>query len=148
MEIVQPLVVMVSKLSSEVHRHRIDNEILMTQLRELLQAPSPLPSTRRKAASSAIAINATAKSYRDVVCAVGCNASVAVVTAPPRNSLLEPTIVTGENISDGDFVTVARKKLPPKKHRVAMIGETLLLSLLCRRGSAGSLFLFLGFPLM
>jgi hypothetical protein len=40
MELVQSLVVMVSKLSSEVQQLRIDNETLKTQLRDLQRVPS------------------------------------------------------------------------------------------------------------
>jgi hypothetical protein len=40
MDLVQFLVVMVSKLSSEVKQLRIDNETLKTQLRDLQQVPS------------------------------------------------------------------------------------------------------------
>jgi hypothetical protein len=68
MEMVQSLVVMVSKLSSEVHQLKINNKTMKTQLCELQQAPSHVPSTQREADSSTIAINATAKSYKDVVC--------------------------------------------------------------------------------
>jgi hypothetical protein len=39
-EMVQPLVVMVSKLRSEVQQLTIDNNTLKTQLRDLQQAPS------------------------------------------------------------------------------------------------------------
>jgi hypothetical protein len=87
MEMVQSLVVMVSKLSSEVQQLRIDDDILKTQLRDLQQAPSHVPSTQCEAASSAIANNATAKSYRDVACAVGGNPGATMVTAPARNFL-------------------------------------------------------------
>jgi hypothetical protein len=45
MELVQSLVVMVSKLSSEVQQLRIDNETLKTQLRDLQQVPSHVSST-------------------------------------------------------------------------------------------------------
>ncbi|XP_023708051.1 synaptosomal-associated protein 25 [Cryptotermes secundus] len=104
------------------------------QLRELQQAPSHVQSTRREAATSA---TATAKSYRDVVWAVNGNPSVSKATAPGMNSLPEPSVVTGENPSGGDFVTVVKKKrVAPslvntvntvantsKKRRVAMIGS-------------------------
>jgi hypothetical protein len=46
-----------------------------------------VPSTRREAAPCAIATNATAKSYRDVLCAVGGNPDAAAVTAPSRSYL-------------------------------------------------------------
>jgi hypothetical protein len=72
MEMVQSLVVMVSKLNSEVQQPRIDNETMKT-LRNLQQAPSHVPSTRHEVASSAIANKVTAKSYRDCVCTVGDN---------------------------------------------------------------------------
>jgi hypothetical protein len=65
MEMVQSLVVMVTKLSSEVQQLRIDNEAMKTQLRELQQAPSRVQSTWHEADTSAIT---TAKSNRDVVC--------------------------------------------------------------------------------
>jgi hypothetical protein len=67
-------------------------------------------STRCEAASCAIATKSMAKSYRDVVCAVSANPEAAVVTAPGRISLHERSIVSGDNPSDGDFVTVRRKK--------------------------------------
>jgi hypothetical protein len=51
-----------------------------------------------------------AKSYRDVVCALGCNPEATVVTAPARISLPEQSIVSGDNSSDGDFVILVRKK--------------------------------------
>jgi hypothetical protein len=56
MEMVDSLVVMVSKLSSEVQQLRID-DTLKTQLRDLQQAPTHVPSTRAEAALSAIANN-------------------------------------------------------------------------------------------
>jgi hypothetical protein len=161
MEMVQSLVVMMSKLNSEVHQIRVDNDTLKTQLRELQKAPSHVPSTRRDAASSAIANNATAKSYRDVVCAVGGNHSVTVVTAPPRNSLLEPSIVTGEKPSDGDVVTVVKKKrvtpspantaavaITSKILRIAMIGvrSSSSLSVVQKRVRRKSLFVSRFFP--
>jgi hypothetical protein len=108
MEMVQSLVVMVSKLSSEVQQLRID-KTLKTQLRDLQQVPSHVTSTC-EAASCAIATNSAAKSYRDVVCPVSGKAEAATVTVPPRNSLRERSIVSGDNSSDGDFVTVVRKK--------------------------------------
>jgi hypothetical protein len=109
MEMVQSLVVMVSKLSSEVQQLRT-NETLKTPLCDLQQVPSHVPSTRRDTASWTIATNSMAKSYRDVVCAVGGNPEAAMVTAPVRNSLPERSIVSDDNPSDGDFVTVVRKK--------------------------------------
>jgi hypothetical protein len=54
--------------------------------------------------------NAAAKSYRDVVYAVCGNPGVTFVAAPARNLLHESSIVTGEIPSDGDFLTVVRKK--------------------------------------
>jgi hypothetical protein len=60
MEIVNSLVVMVSKFSSEEQQLRNDNEAL-TQLRDLHQAPSPVSAVGREVASSASANNATAK---------------------------------------------------------------------------------------
>jgi hypothetical protein len=104
METVRSLVVMVSKLSSDVQRLRTENKTLKTQLRRLQQEPSHVPSIRREAASSAVANKATAKSYRNVVRIVGGNPGATVLTAPARN------IVTGENFSDDDFVTVVRTK--------------------------------------
>jgi hypothetical protein len=104
---------MVSKLSSEVQQLRINNETLKTQLCDLQQVPSHVPSTRstqREAASWTIATNSMAKSYRDVVCAVGGNPEAAVVTAPVRNSLPERSIASDDSPSVGDFVTVVRKK--------------------------------------
>jgi hypothetical protein len=49
---------------------------------------------RREVASSAAAINATAKWYRDIVCVVGGNPGA---TAPTRNFQPELSTVTGEN---------------------------------------------------
>jgi hypothetical protein len=124
MEMVQSLVVMVSKLSSEVQQLRID-ETLKTQLRDLRQVPSHVPSTQGEAASCAIATNSTAKSYRDAVCAVGGNPEDAVVTALARNSLPEPSIVSGDNPSEGDFVTVVRKnRVTPSPVSTAAVANT------------------------
>jgi hypothetical protein len=69
-----------------------------------------VPSTRREVASSAAANNATAKSYRDVVRTVGGNPGARAVTAPARNFLPELSIVTRENSTDVELVTVVRKK--------------------------------------
>jgi hypothetical protein len=125
MELVQSLVVIVSKLSSEVQQLRIDNETLKTQLCDLQQVPSHVPSTQREAASCAIVTNTTAKSYRDVVCAVGGYPEAAVVTAPSRNSLPERSIASGDNPSDGDFVTVVRKKrVTPSPVGIAAVANT------------------------
>jgi hypothetical protein len=79
MKMVQSLVMMVSTLSSEVQQLRIDSDTLKTQLRDLQQAPSHVPSIQREAVSSAIANTATAKSYRDVVCAVRGNPGVTAI---------------------------------------------------------------------
>jgi regulator of replication initiation timing len=105
MEMVQSLIKMVSKLCDEVQQLRIDNADMKTQLRELQQLPSHAPSTRSGAPTPAIATNATAKSYRDVVCAEGGNPSVDKVAATVGIPLPEAPIVTGD-----DFVTVVRKK--------------------------------------
>jgi hypothetical protein len=51
-----------------------------------------------------------AKSYGEVVCAVGGNPEAAVVTGPANISLPERSIVPGDNPSDCDSVTVVRKK--------------------------------------
>ena len=130
MEIVQPLVVMVSKLSSEVQQVRIDNKTMKVQLRELQQAHTHVQSTRHEAATTPIP---SARSYRDVVCVVDGKPNVAKVTAPAINSLPEPSLVMGENPSSEDYVTVVKKWVTPspvntalanttKKARVAMIG--------------------------
>jgi hypothetical protein len=135
MEMVQSLIVMVTKLSSKVHLLRIDNDTLKKQLHDLQQAPPQVPPTRGDAA-----LSAAAKSYRDVLCAVDGNPRATAVTAPARSPIPEPAIVTGETPSDGDFVTVVKKKRvnpspaavanTTKKPRVAMIGvRTHLLSL-------------------
>jgi hypothetical protein len=129
MEMIQSLVVVVIKFSSEVQQLRIDNETLKMQLRDLQQVPSHVPYTRLEAA------NNTAKSYRDVVCTVGGNPEAAVVPAPARISLPERSVVSGDNHSDCDFLTVVRKKrVTPspvstaafanttKKPRIAIIG--------------------------
>jgi hypothetical protein len=50
------------------------------------------------------------KSHRDVVCAVGGNPGAIAVTARARNFVPKSSIVTGENFSDGGFVTVVRKE--------------------------------------
>jgi hypothetical protein len=113
MDIVKSSVVMVSKLSSEMQQLRIDNETLKTQLRHLQQASSHVPSIRREVASSVAANNTTVKSYRDVVCTMGGNPGA---TAPARNFLPQSSIVTGEIFSDGDFVTVVRRKLVSSSH--------------------------------
>jgi hypothetical protein len=84
MEMVKALVVMVSKLSSEVQQLRTDKGTLKTQLRDLQQAPSYVPSMRREVVSSAAANNATAKSYGDFVCTVDGNPGA---TASTRNFL-------------------------------------------------------------
>jgi hypothetical protein len=110
MEFVQSLVVMLSKFSSDMQQLEINNETLKTQLRDLQQVPSHVPSTQREAASCAIATNSTTKLYRGVVCAVGGNPEAAVITVPAGNSLPERSIVSGDNPSDGDFVMVVRKK--------------------------------------
>jgi hypothetical protein len=67
MEMVRSLVDIVSTFSSEVHQLRVDNETLRTQLRELQQVPSHVPSTPREAAPCAGATNAITKSYRDAL---------------------------------------------------------------------------------
>jgi hypothetical protein len=149
MEMVQTLVEMLSNLTSEVKQLRIDNEAMKVQLRELQQAPSHVQSTQREAATSAIT---TAKSYRDV-CAESGSPSVAKVTAPGMNSLPEPSVVTGETPSGGDFVTVVKKKRlasalvssvanTSKKPRVAMIGvrSSSSLSVVQKRVRMKSLF--------
>jgi hypothetical protein len=118
------LVVMVSKLSSEVTQLRF-NETLKTQLCDLQQVPSHVPSTQQDAASCAIATNSTAKSYRDVVCALSGKPDTAVVTALATNSLPEQSIVLGDNPSDGDFVTVVRKKqITPYPVSTAAVANT------------------------
>jgi hypothetical protein len=88
----------------------MDNDALKMQLRNIQQAPSHVPIIQGEAASSAIANNAVAKSYRDVVCAAVGNPGATTVAAPARNLLPESSIETGENPSGGDFVTVVRKK--------------------------------------
>ena len=153
MEMVQSIVVMLSNLSSEVKQLRIDNEAMKMQLREFQQAPSHVQPTRREAGTST---SLAAKSYRDVVCAVNGNPSVPKVAAPGINSLPEPSVVTGENPSGGDFVTVVKKKrVAPspvstvhavantsKKPRVAMIGvrSSSSLSVVQKRVRMKSLF--------
>jgi hypothetical protein len=135
MNMVKSLVAMVSKLSSEVQQLRNDNETLKIQLRDLHQAPSHMPLIRREVASSAAGNSATAKSYRDVVASMGGNPGATVVSAPPRNSVPESSIVTGEITPDDGFVTVLRKKRvnpspvstsaisnTTKKPRIPMIG--------------------------
>ncbi|PNF33519.1 hypothetical protein B7P43_G17640, partial [Cryptotermes secundus] len=107
-EMVQSIVVMLSNLSSEVQQLRIDNEAMKMQLRELQRTPSHVQLTRREAGTSTLI---TAKSYRDVVCVVNGNHSVAKVAAPAMFSLPEPSVVTGENPSGGDFVTVVKKEV-------------------------------------
>jgi hypothetical protein len=82
MQTVKSLVTIVPKLSSEVQQLRIDNETWKTQLRDLQQASSHVPSIRREVASSA-----ATKSCRDVACAVGGNTGATAVTAPDRNFL-------------------------------------------------------------
>jgi hypothetical protein len=128
MEMVQSLIVMVTKLSSEVHLLGIDNDTMKKQLHDLQQALPHVPPTRREATSSAVG-----KSYRDVLCAVDGNpraiAFTALATSPIP--LPEPPIVMGETSSD-DFVTLVKKKRvnpshaavanKTKKSRVAMIG--------------------------
>ena len=73
------------------------------------------------------------------------NPSDVMVAAPSVNSLPEPSIMTGENPSGGDFITVVKKKrVAPalvntantvastsKKPRVAMIGVRRSSSLCC-----------------
>jgi hypothetical protein len=81
MEMVQSLIVTVSELGSEVQQLRMD-VALKTQLRDYQQAPTHVPSIQRVAVSSAIANNATAKSYRDVVCAAGGNPGATAAVAP------------------------------------------------------------------
>jgi hypothetical protein len=105
---------MVSKLSSEVQQLRIDNETLKTQLRDLQQVPSHVPSARRDAASCAIA------SYRDVVCSVSGNPETAVVIAPARNSLPARSIVSGDIPSDG----VGKKPITPSPVGTAAVNNT------------------------
>ncbi|XP_023703785.1 uncharacterized protein LOC111862535 [Cryptotermes secundus] len=153
MEMVQSIIVMLSNLSSEVQQLRIDNEAMMMQLRELQQVPSHVQPTRREAGTST---SITAKSYRAVVCAVNGNHSVAKVAAPAMISLPEPSIMTGENPSGGDFVTVVKKKrVAPspvnivntvantsKKPRAAMVGvrSSSSLSVVQKRVRMKSLF--------
>jgi hypothetical protein len=96
MEMVRSVLVKVSKLSSEVQQLRMDNDALKRPLRDIQQAPSHVLSVQREAVSSAIANNATAKSYRNVVCAVRCDTGSTTVAAPARNILPESSIVTGE----------------------------------------------------
>lgn len=87
MQMVKSLVRMVSKLASEVQQLIIDNETLKTQLCDLQQVSSHVPSTPREVASSAVEKNAATKSCTVVACAVGDNTGVTVVTAPDRNFL-------------------------------------------------------------
>jgi hypothetical protein len=63
---------------------RINNETFKMQLRDLKQAPSHVPSIRREVPSTVAENNATAKSYRDAVCAVSGNPGA---TVPARNFL-------------------------------------------------------------
>jgi hypothetical protein len=93
---------MVSKLSSEVQQLRIGSEFLKTQLRDLQEAPSHVPSIRHEVASSV-----TAKSYRDFVRTVGGGPGA---IDPARNCVLRSSIVADEKSCDGDFIMVIRKK--------------------------------------
>jgi hypothetical protein len=112
MEMVQSLIKMVSKLCDEVQQLRIGNADMKTQLREVQQLPSHAPTP-------AIATNAIAKTYRDVVCAEGGNPSVDKVAATVGIPLPAAPIVTGD-----DFVTVVRKKrfTPPPVNTAAVVG--------------------------
>jgi hypothetical protein len=107
------------------------------------------------ALSCAIATNTTAKTYRDVVCAVSDKPEAAVLTATARNSLPERSIVSDDNPTDGDLVTVVRKKrVTPfpvstaavanttKEPRTVMIGvrSSFSLSVLQKRDRRKSLF--------
>jgi hypothetical protein len=125
MEMVRSQLVTVSKLSSEVQQLRMDNDALKMQLRNIQQAPSHVPIIQREAVSSAMANNVAAKSYRDVVCAAVGNPGATTVAAPARNFLPESSIVTGETPSDGDFVTVVRKKrISPSPVNTPVVAST------------------------
>jgi hypothetical protein len=127
MEMVKSLVAMVSKFSSEVQ-----------------QAPSHVPSIRRKFASSVTANNATANSCRGVVlvCALGGEAGATVVTALATNFLPESSIVTAENSSDGDYVTIVRKKrvTPSPVHTSTVANTTTKYRMLTIRVRSSSSF--------
>jgi hypothetical protein len=52
------------------------------------------------------------------------NPGATAVTAPAKNFLPEPSIVKGENPSEGDFVMVVRKEVNPSPVNTAAVANT------------------------